>query len=289
MKKRIVHFNVSFVAHDQSAVVAQPGEGAFNFPSPFVTAQFSPVLGRRLDAIIAMRRDQFNATLFQALSQLIGVGRRVINQTLWLLFGAAMATRHRNRAQRFFDERDFVRRGRVQVVSQRNTLAVDHHHPLRALAPLGFPDARAPFLAGAKLPSAKFSLQSSSPFSSNSPRNARQIFSHTDSCSHRLSRRQQVLGLGYCAGKSLQRAPVFKTHKMPSRTSRLFLHGLPPRLLFGGSGTKGAIFSHCASVSNFLRWAIGLHLRPNYSRPQISKCYRFFCLFRLTLGYISRL
>jgi hypothetical protein len=31
------------------------------------------------------------------------------------------------------------------VVSQRNTRAVDHHHPLRPLAPLGFSDSCAPF------------------------------------------------------------------------------------------------------------------------------------------------
>ena len=39
--------------------------------------------------------------------------------------------------------------------SARNTLAVDHHHPLRSLAPLGFSDSCAPFFAGAKLPSRK--------------------------------------------------------------------------------------------------------------------------------------
>jgi hypothetical protein len=40
----------------------------------------------------------------------------------------------------------------VKVVSQRKTAAVDHHHPLRPLAPLGFSDSAAPFFAGAKLP-----------------------------------------------------------------------------------------------------------------------------------------
>jgi hypothetical protein len=53
--------------------------------------------------------------------------------------------------------------GRVQEVSQRNTFSVDHHHPLRPFAPLGFPDAGPPFLAGAKLPSANVSAQSSWP------------------------------------------------------------------------------------------------------------------------------
>jgi hypothetical protein len=47
----------------------------------------------------------------------------------------------------------------VKVVSQRKAAAVDHHHPLRPLAPLGFPDSTAPFFAGAKLPSRNDSLQ----------------------------------------------------------------------------------------------------------------------------------
>jgi hypothetical protein len=38
-----------------------------------------------------------------------------------------------------------VRGCRTKVLSQRKTLAVDHHHPLRALAPLGFSDSSALF------------------------------------------------------------------------------------------------------------------------------------------------
>ena len=40
---------------------------------------------------------------------------------------------------------NFRRRCRVKVVSQTNTLAVDHHHPLRPLTPLGFSTAQPPF------------------------------------------------------------------------------------------------------------------------------------------------
>jgi hypothetical protein len=47
----------------------------------------------------------------------------------------------------------------VKVVSQRKTRAVNHHHPLRSLAPLGLAHGGAPFFAGAKLPSRKDSLQ----------------------------------------------------------------------------------------------------------------------------------
>jgi hypothetical protein len=80
------------------------------------------------------------------------------------------------------------------VFSQRNTLAVDHHHPLRTLAAFGFSDARAPFFAEAKEPSAKVSSQSSLPAASSSPRNARQIVSHKSSSSQSRSRRKADCG-----------------------------------------------------------------------------------------------
>jgi hypothetical protein len=83
------------------------------------------------------------------------------------------------------------------VLSQRNTVAIDHHHPLCTLAPLGFSDSSAPFFAEAKLPSMKASLQSNSPFRFNSPRKARQMVSQTPPSSQLRKRRQQVAGEGY--------------------------------------------------------------------------------------------
>ena len=43
--------------------------------------------------------------------------------------------------------------------------------------------------------------------------------------SQSLSRRQQVLGLGYCGGKSFQRAPVCKIHKKHSNASQFLRRG----------------------------------------------------------------
>jgi hypothetical protein len=133
------------------------------------------------------------------------------------------------------------------LASQRNTFAVDHHHPLRAFAPLGFANPEAPFLAGAKLPSKKLSLQSSRPPWSSSERKARQILSHTSCSSHCRNRRQQVLAAGYCLGKSRQRAPVLSTQRMPSSTARLSAQGRPRLRNFGNSGSTR---SHCFSLRN---------------------------------------
>jgi hypothetical protein len=56
------------------------------------------------------------------------------------------------------------------MASQRNSLAIDHHQALCSFASLGFPDCRAPFLAGMKVASAKLSSQPRTPSSSNSER-----------------------------------------------------------------------------------------------------------------------
>jgi hypothetical protein len=138
----------------------------------------------------------------------------------------------------------------VKVVSQRKTLAVDHHHPLRPLTPLGFADSRAPFLAGAKLPSRNASLHCNCGRSFNSARKARQTASQTPCSSQRCSRRQQVDGEGNSSGKSCHRAPLRNIHKIPSSTGRSSLGGRPPRGRGRGRGSKGWIFSHCASLNS---------------------------------------
>jgi hypothetical protein len=143
------------------------------------------------------------------------------------------------------------------LLSQRNTLAVDHHHPLGALTPLGFSDFRAPFFAGAKLPSRNDSLQSSCPRWFSSAKKARQMVSQTPRASQSRSLRQHVAGEGNSLGKSCQRAPLRRIHKMPSSTLRSSDGGRPPRGRFGRFGSKGRIFSHWASVSRRPYRAIG--------------------------------
>jgi hypothetical protein len=138
------------------------------------------------------------------------------------------------------------------VVSQRNTLAVDHHHPLRSFAPFGLSDAFTPFFAGAKLPSANASDQSSWPRSSSSDRNTRHAFNQMPCSSQSFNLRQHVEGLGYRLGKSAHGAPVRRIHNMPSNTLRLSAQGRPPFLDFLGLGNTASSFFHCLSV-NFCR------------------------------------
>jgi hypothetical protein len=100
--------------------------------------------------VAAIGTNQFDSSVLQMLSQRVTVIALVGDQTPWFLARPASSfSGHSNGVQRFFEQRDFRRGRRVQVVSQRNTLAVDHHHPLRSLATFGLSDAWAPFFAGA--------------------------------------------------------------------------------------------------------------------------------------------
>ncbi len=259
MKERPVDLQRTVIAHDESAKVSEPGEGALDRPAPFVAPQDTSILRRRAMAVRAMRRDQQDAPPLQPLAQCVAVIALVGNHPQRFLPGTArtMPPAYADRRERRLREPDFRWGRRTKVVPQRNSAAVDHHHPLRPLAPLRFPDFGAPFFAGAKLPSRNDSLHLNCWRSFNSLRNARQILSQTPRSSQSRSRRQQVEGWGYFSGRSCQRAPLRRIHRIPSRTRRFSIHGRPPLRCLGGLGSKGAISFHCASVSNGPDRAIG--------------------------------
>ena len=259
MKESLINGDRAIVANDQSAKVTEPSQGAFHFPAPPVAPQRSPILLARLAAVPAVRCDQLDSSCRQPLPQRVAVVGTIRNDTPGFLAWspAAMSPAYAHRRECFFREPRFVRGRRVKLLSQRNTLAVDHHHPLRARAALGFSDFRAPFLAGAKLPSRNDSLQSSCSRWFSSARNARQMVSQTPCSSQSRSRRQHVVGEGNSSGKSHQRAPLRRIHKMPSSTLRSSFGGLPPCGRVGRFGSKGRIFSHWASVSSRPYRAIG--------------------------------
>lgn len=157
-----------------------------------------------------------------------------------------------------FGEPDLCRRSRVGIASQRNTLAIDHHHVLCSLSPLGLPDSRAPFFAGEKLASMNASSQSRTPSASNSDRKALHISFRTSASYHSFRRRQQVEGWGYFSGRSFHRAPVLSIQRIPSNTRRSSALGRPPFGPTGFLGISGSIFLHCSSVRYTTRLLTGL-------------------------------
>jgi len=250
MEERTVDHNVSLLTDDQSTIVAEPGESAFDLPSAFIASHLATIVVLSLSVVTAIRADQFDSTTRQKLAKTITVIPFVCDEPLWIFsWPPTPLAGHRYCSESSVDKFHFRRGRRVQVVSQRNTVAVDHHHPLCPLAPAGLADTEPPFLAGAKLPSIKASDQSNCPRWSNLARNARQALSQTSCCSQSFSRRQHVEGLGYSLGKSAHGAPVRRTQRIPSKTLRFSIQGRPPYFDFWGWGNNGSIFFHCASVS----------------------------------------
>jgi len=250
MKERIIHDYITVPADNQTAIIAQPRKSPFDFIPTLISPHLAAVIILLPLVHAAVRANHINAPVFESFTKSIAVVALVSNEPFGIFSGSAPAfTRYSDIVQGFFEQRDFRRGRTVQVVSKRNTFAVDHHHPLRALAPFGWADALAPFFAGAKLPSANASDQSICPLASSWARNARHASSQTSCSSHDLSRRQQVEGLGYCFGRSAHGAPVRSTQSIPSKTFRLSAQGLPPCRDFLGLGSNGSIICHCVCVS----------------------------------------
>jgi len=240
------------MTNQQSSELAQPGVGSFDDPTPLVASQFAPIFVAPLPIVLPVRCDQLDAALLQPLAQRVRIVGGVGNHPFRLLPRTTFGSRNRDFLERGLRKRNFVRSGTFQPNSQRKTLTVDQYHPLRPLAPLGFPDGRAPFFAGAKLPSRKVSSHFSRPSSSSAPSSVRQAFSQTPSSSHCLSRRQQVEGEGNSSGKNRHAAPVCRIHRMPSKQPRFDAQGRPllSRRRRGG-GSIGSTSSHCSSLSSF--------------------------------------
>jgi hypothetical protein len=249
MKERLRHGEMTLPAPDQAANIARPSERALNFPPALVAPQLAAILPWRRHPMTAMGTDQLHTPRGPPLPQGIRVASVVIDAPLRVLAWppGAMAG-HGNGVQGRLPQGHCGRGRRVQEVSQRHTLAVDHHHPLRPLAAFRRPAARPPVFAGAKLPSANASDQSRWPCASSGARKARQALSHTPCSSPSRRRRQQVLGEGNRAGSSCHRAPVRKTQRRPSHTGRVGIGLGPPRGEALSSGSNGAIVAHGASV-----------------------------------------
>lgn len=267
------------MSNQQSAVVSDPGERSFYYPSFSIPSQLSTILKFGFFPILSMGANQINLSIFELLSKWITIVSTICNQTFGAGFWSAWSiARHFDLGHHPVNKGHFMRGCRGNGASQRNTFAVDHHHPLRSFAPFGFSNPKAPFFAGAKLPSMKASSQSNKDFSSRSAKNLRHTSSQTPSSSHSRNRRQHVEGLGYLLGKSFQRAPVLNTQRIPSKTCRLSAWGRPTRP-FRGFGSSGSILLHCSSLINRVFSAIGSPPIAYYTKIQQKSSIVTYCLY----------
>ena len=249
MKKAPIYSQFAVITNHQAAEKTQPRESPFDFPASPIATQLATVRKRPVLLIAPIRRNQLHPEPFQSPPQRIAVISFVGDHSWPTLARSAPGTWNLHLLERGFGQRRFVPGCNFQENSQRNTLAINHQHPLGALAPLGFSHGQAPFFAGAKLPSRNTSSHCSKPRRSKSPSRVRQTSSNTPSSSHCCKRRQQVTPLGNLAGRSRQAAPLRNTHKMPSKQSRLSAQGRPrPSRRRGSCGKSGSNFLHCWSV-----------------------------------------
>ena len=181
----------------QLAEVAEPRDRVPDYPPPFGAAHVASVFVPTHLVVVPIRHDDGNPAPAEPLAQGVAVIRPVRDQPgRRLAWTPGSGPRDADRVRRRVDKGDFRGAGRGDMYSQRNTLAVDHHHPLRALAALGFPDARAHFVADTNKPSMNTFSHRIRPRASSWPRKARHIRSHVSSSSHCRRHRQQVVPLG---------------------------------------------------------------------------------------------
>jgi len=181
------------VSDNKPSVVSDPAESALDYISSLVAIPESVVLSIDVPVVLPVRRQKTDTSFSQTLSSGIAVVSLVSGHSFGPRPGSSWSFfRDLDLCEDFVKELDLSRRGRVGIASQRNTLAIDHHHALCSLSPLGRSDPRAPFFAGMNVASTNASSQSRMPFSSSSDRNARHISLRRPVSCHLLSRRQQT-------------------------------------------------------------------------------------------------
>lgn len=257
MKEALINSKLSVPTDNKSAEILQPCKSPLNRPSTFVPPQFASILIFLFLIITPIRAYQFNTTLSQSFTERITVVSLICNNPFRIFSGTTTSlSGNRNLFNSRFQQLHLTRRGRIEMSTERDSLAIDHHHPLRTFSAFGLSNTSAPFFAEAKLPSAKVSSHSSWLCSSSSDKNLRQISSQTPCSSHCCNLLQQVLADGYQSGKSFHRAPLRSTQIMPSKTSLLPTGLRPP---FGDClclGSSASSLFHCSSVINFSFFAI---------------------------------
>ena len=129
MHETQVVFSFVIKTRRYAAEVLQPSEKTLDFPSTFVAAHSSAVLRLWFLPVLFMRRNHFNALLFQLCVQRIRVISLITNQSDWVVINETCLKSFCNKA-------DFVRRSTRCVDGEWKRSIVCHHHEFRALAPL---------------------------------------------------------------------------------------------------------------------------------------------------------
>ena len=235
---------MTFPTCQQAPEVLQPGEEPLDFPSAFVTPQFSPVLAVRSCAITTVRGNQLDSVpLGKKIVQRVAVIALIGNQSFRLVGHEAVLDRG-------FDQLLLMRRSTRNPQGDRKTMAVRNCHDFGPFAEERSTNAIAPFFAPIKEASIKASSRPNCPRAKRSSASAQRMPSNTPARCHCWKRRWQVWYGPYREGRSCHGAPVRRIHSTPFMTCRDWRQGRP-RLSarrFCPNSIKGWISSHCTSV-----------------------------------------
>ena len=141
---------VKLVAHQQAAVVLQPGVAPLHFPATLQTTSCPAILSGRTLSIFPVRGNHFDSLIPQLRIEGITVVGFISDKSLQFFLYKALFENWLNKA-RFMDI------GAVEINRNRNSTSIDDHfestsRPFSTLA-----DFFTPPLAGIKLPSMKHS------------------------------------------------------------------------------------------------------------------------------------
>jgi hypothetical protein len=247
-----------FVTNNKAPEILQPGKQTLHFPSTPIASELSAILGRGPFAAATVRRNHFNATLFEKLLiKTVAIIGFITNKLIWRIAG-------KTTVDGCLDKLYFMGRSAFHMSGDRKTTSVCNCQDLGAFAALCLADSKTPFFAGAKQPSMNASRISIWPRSYRSSTSSFAMRWKMPSRTHCWNRRWHVWYGGYRCGRSFQGAPVRKIHKMALRIWRESRGRRPLGSFFGVNVTiTGSIRLHCSFVSSIL---ILLHNQDLMSR-----------------------
>ena len=155
-----------------------------------VAPQRTTVLPLRSLAVLAVRRDQFDAAPVQLIAQRVAVGRLVVEQML------GRKAVDDDRVERRFNQLGLRDVGRRDRYADGQAATFGDRFDLGAFADFSDADVVPPFTAGTNVASPDPSDQSSAPSKWSSQASSRKTFTSVPSAAHCCSRRQQVAKLG---------------------------------------------------------------------------------------------
>ena len=146
MEEALKHCEDAVVSDLDAAEVLQPGVSTPDFPALSVTTQLAFVFESAIADVLSVGDNQLRPTLFEPRSQSIGVIASIGNDSAQTGAGTSTSSaRNLHLLERALRELAFGNlRGR-KLHSDRNALAVDHHHALRTFPATCFADCRAHF------------------------------------------------------------------------------------------------------------------------------------------------